>query len=93
MSVAAVAFLTPLDMTHSTQVFDIALSPVTHIVELGKIASATAGQFSVPSAVAHPNNNPVMRYAVATPPRSTGLYANIAKVLRFAHDAFLQRGR
>ncbi|KFY63252.1 hypothetical protein V496_04101 [Pseudogymnoascus sp. VKM F-4515 (FW-2607)] len=71
----AVAFLTPLDMTHSTQVFDIALSPVTHIVELGKIATATAGQFSVPSAVAHPNNNPVMRYtgSPTTPSCSEGV--------------------
>ncbi|KFZ23444.1 hypothetical protein V502_02079 [Pseudogymnoascus sp. VKM F-4520 (FW-2644)] len=71
----AVAFLAPLDKTYSTQVFDTDLSPITHIVELGQIATATAKHLSFTSPMAHPNNNPVMRYSssLTTPSCSEGV--------------------
>ncbi|KFY05713.1 hypothetical protein V491_09051 [Pseudogymnoascus sp. VKM F-3775] len=62
---AAVAFLTHLDKTYSTQVFDAALSPATAIPEL----------LSLISPLARADNNPVMRYSgsLVTLSRSEGV--------------------
>ncbi|OBT61514.1 hypothetical protein VE03_09116 [Pseudogymnoascus sp. 23342-1-I1] len=71
----AVAFLTPLDKTYSTQVFDATLSPVPHIVELGQVSAATAEHLSFTSPIAYPNINPVMRCPgpLTTPSCSEGV--------------------
>ncbi|OBT71635.1 hypothetical protein VF21_09701 [Pseudogymnoascus sp. 05NY08] len=72
---AAVAFLTFLGKSYTTQVFDTALSPLSHIVELGQIATVTAEHISFASPISHPDSMPIMRYSgsLTTPSCSEGV--------------------
>ncbi|OBT83345.1 hypothetical protein VE02_08551 [Pseudogymnoascus sp. 03VT05] len=71
----AVAFLTSLGKTYTTQVFDTTLSPLSHIAELGQIATVTAEHISFASPISHPDSMPIMRYSgsLTTPSCSEGV--------------------
>ncbi|OBT57182.1 hypothetical protein VE04_03802 [Pseudogymnoascus sp. 24MN13] len=85
-AVAAIAFLTSLGNTYTTQVFDTALSPVSHIAELGQIATVTSEHISFASPIAHLDSNPVMRYSgsLTTPSCSEGVVEEITSVAPIA---------
>ncbi|ELR05079.1 hypothetical protein VC83_08387 [Pseudogymnoascus destructans] len=81
-AVSSIAFLTSLSKRYSTQVFDTALSPVSHIAELGQIATATAEHSSFSSPISHPDSNPIMSFSgsLTTPSCSEGVVDGVTSV-------------